>query len=246
MLRYPGFGQNEPSVRLRHHQLLSSLTTSSSIIIDDVLSSVSGPASPVAFFYFDHRDQHTQDPLSVLSSILRQLLEGLSELPKLALEVYEKRTSNGHLPQHECERLLLHFVNELECLYLVIDALDECDTIHRKAFLRSLGLLMQTGKVRLLVTSRPHIQDLTDWLHQHSNLLNMKIEAQDEDLETYLQQELDRQGVSDIADSNFANRLVRKLITDAEGMYVKRLLPIPHSIAPHIRSISSVDLYIPR
>jgi hypothetical protein len=41
------------------------------MIIDELKGSVSSPESPVAFFYFDYRDQDRQTPTSLLLSLLK-------------------------------------------------------------------------------------------------------------------------------------------------------------------------------
>jgi hypothetical protein len=131
------------------------------------------------------------------------------------VELYEKSGHQGRMPLHECERLLTDLATAVRCAYLVFDGLDESE--HRRSFLQSIQNVVQSSQVRLLVTSRPHIEDLIDLFHQH---LNLKIEAHEEDLKKYLYQELDQGGIYDIADQGFVNRMVQKLTQGAEGMYV--------------------------
>lgn len=118
------------------------------------------------------------------------------------------------MPLHECERLLIDLISGLRCAYLVFYGLDESE--HRKSFLQSIQKLVLSHQVRLLVTSRPHIRELMDLFRQHPKI---KIEAHEEDLKTYLYQELDQGGIYDIADQSFVERLVQKLTQGAEGMY---------------------------
>jgi hypothetical protein len=81
----------------------------------------------------------------------------------------------------------------------------------------------------LLVTSRPHIRDLIDLFQQHPNL---RIEAHEDDLKTYLYQELEQGGIYDIADQGFVNRLVQKLTQGSEGMYAFPPLPPSYCVCP--------------
>lgn len=162
----------------------------------------------------------------VLSCILRQLLEQIPTIPSSVAELYEKSGHKGSIPLNECERLLTDLASGLRCVYLVFDGLDE--SAHRRPFLQSILNVAQSGCVRLLVTSRPHIPDLTDLFQQHPNLI---IEAHEEDLKTYLYQELEQGGIYDIADQRFVKRLVRKLTQGAEGMY-SILAQVPHFCAP--------------
>lgn len=185
-------------------------------------------ASPVAYFYFDHQDQSSQSTSAVLSCILRQLLEQLPTIPSPVAELYEKSGHKGSMPLDECQRLLTEVAPDLECLYLVFDGLDE--STHRRPFLQSVLNIAQSHHVRLLVTSRPHIPDLRDLFQKHPNLM---IEAHEEDLKTYLYQELEQGGIYDIADQSFVDRLVRKLTKGADGMYVF-LLPCQVMVFEHL------------
>ncbi|KAJ5491905.1 hypothetical protein N7453_010002 [Penicillium expansum] len=189
-----------------------------SIIIDDLLDSRSSETSPVAFFYFDHQDQSTQGTSAVLCCILRQLLEQLPEIPSPVAELYEKSGHQGQMPLHECERLLTGLVSGHRFAYLVFDGLDESE--HRKSFVQSIQNVVRSRQIRMLVTSRPHIRDLIDLSQQHPNL---KIEAHEEDLKTYLYQGLEQGGVYDIADQSFVDSLVENLMEGADGMF---LLPV--------------------
>lgn len=115
---------------------------------------------------------------------------------------------------HDCERLLTGLASGLECIYLVFDGLDESE--HRQSFLQIIQNMVQSPKVRLLVTSRPHIRDLMDMFQHYPSL---KIEANEDDLKTYLYQELEQGGIYDIAEQGFVKELVQKLMQGSEGMY---------------------------
>ncbi|KAJ2972829.1 hypothetical protein NUW58_g9099 [Xylaria curta] len=200
----------------------SGKTNLTSIIIDEILESTSSSTCPLAFIYFDYQEHKIQTPLMVWSSILRQLVEMISNGRKSIIDRYE----NAHhltksLSLHECERMILDLVQSLECAYLVIDAIDECDgSRFRRSILQFLDHLVKTSKVRVLVTSRPHIQDIHSMFCQSPQI---KTEAQKEDLKTYLREELLSGGMYSIADEDFANKVIRALTARAEGMF---LLPV--------------------
>ncbi|KAJ7284859.1 hypothetical protein C8J57DRAFT_1289674 [Mycena rebaudengoi] len=162
---------------------------------------------PMAFFYFDHQDQLSQTTSSVLCCILRQLLEKLPEIPASVVELFKKRGPKGQIPLHECERLLVDLASSLRQAYLVFDGLDESE--HQKSFLQSIQQLVRSRNVRLL-----------DIFQYYPNL---RIEAHEEDIKTYLYQELHRGGIYDIADEEFVNKLTLMLSQGAEGMF---LLPV--------------------
>ncbi|RBR24684.1 uncharacterized protein FIESC28_02457 [Fusarium coffeatum] len=191
-----------------------------SFIIDDLISSDSSQPFHTAFFYFDHQDRHRQGALAVLSSILRQLLENLPELPESLAQLHKTLSPRGQLSLHDCQSIMTNVATNLGSVYLVLDALDECASEQRKVFLQSIGQVSQLQNVRLLVTSHPHIQDLAE-IFGHCPTLEIK--AQEGDIKMYLDHELDRQSISYRADPDFAERLVKKLTEGAEGMF---LLPV--------------------
>jgi hypothetical protein len=151
----------------------------------------------------------------VFSCILRQLLDQLPTIPSFVSSVYNDTHLRGQLTQFECERLITELVRELGRAHLVIDALDECSSEHRASVLQTLRHLGKTQGLRLLVTSRPHAQDIAATFAHHPHLT---ISAQEEDIRVYIHQELSRNGIYDIADEQFVNELEHTLISGADGM----------------------------
>ncbi|GAB1312273.1 hypothetical protein MFIFM68171_02483 [Madurella fahalii] len=191
-----------------------------SILIDSLSSLEADTRRPVAYYYFDHQDQSSHSPSTVLACVLRQLLERLPTIPKAVLSAYESARPQGGLPRFECERLIAELIKELGRVYLVVDALDECDAEHRATFLQALRELSRIRGFRLLITSRPHTREISAAL---TNCLRLNIAARDEDIRLYLHQELVRKGIYEMADEAFAKRLIEKLVQGANGMF---LLPV--------------------
>ncbi len=136
----------------------------------------------------------------------------MSDIPDAVAEQYRE----GRLPLHECERLISGILDQSRFVYLVIDALDECDAARfRRSLLQSLSRLSQSKSLRLLMFGRPHIEDLDAMFGPH---LRIKIEAQIDDLAAYISQELASAGVYDMAGPSFAARVVERITTEADGM----------------------------
>jgi hypothetical protein len=186
-------------------------------MIDNISNTASRVDLPFAYFYFDYQDQQAQTPTMVLSSILRQLLERLPEVPKSVHDLFDSISSKGDLPLHECERLLLDIVRDHPGTYIIIDALDECeDAKHRKLLLQTMERLSQQGNCRVLAASRPHVHDVEV---SFPNAMRLDIQAQQDDLRSYLYQQLQRGGICpQIADDGFVQRLVDKLTQGSGGM----------------------------
>lgn len=161
-----------------------------------------------------------QTPTTALSSILGQLLENIDHIPQPISSAYKSLQPRGKPPVYECERLIGEIVKAVGPTYIIIDALDECNSEHRTTFLQSLDNLSRTQDLRLLVTSRPHFSDITHTFRRHPQI---KIEAHEEDIRAYLRHELGRRDINSMADGDFVERLVQKLTEGANGMYVSSL-----------------------
>lgn len=124
----------------------------------------------------------------------------MPEIPSTITDLYTKLAkTNGYLPQDECERLIDDIANTSNCAYLNTDAFDECiEPGHRKEFLRVIRRLSQGRTLRVLITSRPHLQDINEALR---GCCQLTIEAKGDDIRSYLHQELVRHGIYDIAGS---------------------------------------------
>ncbi len=169
----------------------------------------------MAYLYFDHQDQSAQQPATVFACVLRQLLDQQPGIPNAVSRMYDSVGPNGKLPQAECRTSIAGLVKRLGRVYLVFDALDECASEYRASFLQTLGQLSQVPGLRLLVTSRPHIQEIAT---AFTRRVDLKIAARGDDIKLYLEQELKKNGIYDVADEKFASGLIYKLTQGADGM----------------------------
>jgi Cdc6-like AAA superfamily ATPase len=188
------------------------------VVIDELKSFVSRPESSLAFFYFDYQDADQQTPNVVLSSLLNQIVNKMSVIPKCISDAFEKqRDSNASLlPLDELLEIILDVLKNLHQTTIIIDAIDECDSLrHRKPFLNLLQRLTQVPTVRLFVTSRQNFQDITEYLNTYPQIV---ISAQDYDLKCYMYQEIKLSGVDDIVDDEFANDIIEEVIFKAQGV----------------------------
>ena len=187
------------------------------MVIDELKSTISGPESPVAFFYFDYRDQDRQTPNSFLSSILRQIVATIPETPQCVVNAHDKAYGVCEsLPLHELEKMIYDILPSIHRLYVIIDALDECDeSRHRRTVLQLLYRIKQIANIRLFLTSRQYPHDIKAMFHIHSQIA---IYAHEFDLRRYMHQQLHHADVSDIVDGAFASKVVETLVHRAEGM----------------------------
>lgn len=123
----------------------------------------------------------------------------------------------GHTPQvNELQELLLSIPNSFKSVYVVVDALDECKVGDcRDEILRAFETLQ--ASMKLMVTSRPHIEDLGDSLAQATHV---KLKAVESDISDYVYTMLETRKIKKILgkDEALKQEIVDSIVSDAHGM----------------------------
>jgi hypothetical protein len=122
------------------------------------------------------------------------------------------------LSSREFEKMILSVAGSVKSVYLVIDALDECDEQkHRRSFLQILERFKMDKHIRFFVTSRSYPQDIRAALEAGPQI---EIKARDADLRRYLLHELKDVCDSGVIGHGFAMEIVGRLIDGAQGLWV--------------------------
>ncbi len=100
------------------------------------------------------------------------------------------------------------------CVFVVVDALDECDSSHSAALLAQLRGLQSHCDMRLIITSRYHSaieQAFRDdvWL---------EIRAHGDDLKAYLRGQMSKLSEHILRDASLQDDIAEAIITAADGM----------------------------
>ena len=194
------------------------LTTYSSLVIEELQKWISGSDMSMAFLYFDYYDRDRQSPNAMMASVLKQVLAGMSKIPTSVEDAYTKAQGTGaSLPLSTIETLLLDVAaNEVSCIYLIVDALDECDDLSsRRVLLQSFNRLLQSRRFRLFVTSREHLDDINSAFRK---MPDIKIQAQDADLRRYMQQQIECAGLESTVDDELSTEIVETIAEKAQGL----------------------------
>ncbi|KAL4999824.1 hypothetical protein BDV10DRAFT_183971 [Aspergillus recurvatus] len=148
----------------------------------------------VAYIYFNHRRPEMQKTRHLLATLLRQFSENKPHLCDAVEEVYRahrngrKRPSVDALVQGMDKTAALHSRQ-----FIVIDALDECQTADgcREQFLSVILSLQAKHGVNVLITSR----ELPDITCRFSDSTVFEIRARDEDISAYVDARISRSEV---------------------------------------------------
>lgn len=166
-------------------------TVLTSIVIDHLEKTfVNEDSVAITYLYFDFRQQLEFSDL--LSSLLRQLIQGNPSLHGTISDLYSRRQHNpGRLTREEVQKELESVVSQCNKIFFVIDALDEClDVRLRRQFLvwvKKLGTKSPTN-IKILATTRHNDQYFKA---SDGNDFIMEIKANREDMENFLNASLD-------------------------------------------------------
>jgi hypothetical protein len=203
----------------------------------------SDPKVALAYVYFDYKDRARQSPENVLAELIKQLefqlVDTINDTPPLPhIEImYQHLHNNGKRPALFDLKHSFHTISrQFEKIYLVFEALDECDEQTRSIVLFSLleGLPFTprgTNVFKLFVTARPYRANIQSSLGPE--ILQLPIAADMGDMELAARGKIavaKQKGV--IIYPQLEEDIVSAVLEKAAGMYV-----IPgHSVKVNIRT----------
>ena len=194
----------------------------SSLVIDKLCDQARGRNVAVACFYFDFAAQREQLSTSMLGALLKQVVNGLEEVPGEIAKAYEeqKKVIGGRRPELSDILKMLQALSSERLTFICIDALDECGPKHRAKVLDSLHQIRQKSPgTRIFVTGRPHIQDEIG-RRISGRLTTIRIAPKRDDVIGYLRARLGEDTNPDAMDSSLEADILRKIPNDISEMYV--------------------------
>ena len=175
------------------------------------------PENVVVYFYFDSQDAGTQSAVSLISSLLKQLLERLEDIPPCAKVRFDEFNRDCHLPKPTFKTLIQLFKDCCKCvpmIYMVLDAFDEVPETQRARVLSIIETLCN-GNVQVLVTTQPHLKNDIE-KSAHLGIRNVRITAHKSDIAQYVRSNLP-QGLS----QGLQTHITETIADGASGMYTR-------------------------
>ena len=134
----------------------------SSLVIDKLCDWARGRNAAVACFYFDFAAQKEESPTAILSSLLKQVVSGLEEIPADIVQAFRdqgKVIGGRKLELDEIVHMLQN-ISASRPTFMCLDALDECTAEYRAKLLDSLRrILRKSPTTRIFLAGRLHIRD---------------------------------------------------------------------------------------
>ena len=191
-------------------------------MIDSLCDQARGLGTAVACFYFDFAAEQEQSSTSMLRSLLKQLVAGLSEIPAEIVQAYEDQKNSIGRRRLGLPNIvkMLQTTSSTKPTFICIDALDECVPEHRTKLLDSLNKIVQESPTtRVFVTGRPHIRpDITRRLG--GRVTSLPISTKRDDIIRYLHSRLEEDTTPDAMDSSLEAEILKKIPEDVSEMYV--------------------------
>ena len=185
-----------------------------------------GSGTGITFVYCNYQESRTTT--TYISLALKQLCRTMQSLPHQLQEFYEQHYRNDSQPKYdELRSIFLTIMQQLGCIFFVVDALDECTIDERNHLCRFLLSITDTstsrGTVKLFVTSRRE-SDIERAFRQKL-IPTIEIEATkvDSDIEVYVKAQIElrlQNGSLSIRDMALTDRIFSALTTKSGGMYV--------------------------
>ncbi|KAI4120703.1 MAG: hypothetical protein LQ338_006827 [Usnochroma carphineum] len=136
----------------------------------------------VAAVYCNFKERDQQSPKNLLAGCCAQLVQHSQKpLSEVLNDVYNTHNSRRTRPEWEdIARVFNDSITNLDTVYLVVDALDECSEDARKVLLKYFKAL--PANTRLLVTTR-HVDEIT---REFRDSPKVEIHAHSSDLKKYI------------------------------------------------------------
>lgn len=195
-------------------------TIITSIVIDTLATTFQNdPGVGIAYLFCNFRRQQEQKPTDLLSSLLKQLIQRRSSLPQSITNLYERHHNGRTRPSlDELSRLLHSFVADYPKTFIIIDALDECQTSDggRRRLLSEIFSLQVKTAASFFVTSRfiPEIKK------EFEGFTSIEIRASNDDVQSYLDGHMSQLPSCVSRSNDLQEEIKTEIIKAADGMYV--------------------------
>ncbi|KAJ5131543.1 uncharacterized protein N7515_007582 [Penicillium bovifimosum] len=159
-------------------------TICSAIVIDDLTTRFEDNSDVgIAYIYCNYNRQDEQDAPALLLSLLKQLAQRKSSVPDVVKELHRRYKTTSTRPQFGDISKALHSVaSTYSYVFIVVDALDECQSTCRARFLAEIMKMRDDAGLNILATSRP-----TEIYNIFKGGSCLEIRANDDDVRQYLE-----------------------------------------------------------
>ncbi|KAF7349538.1 HET-domain-containing protein [Mycena sanguinolenta] len=144
----------------------------------------------VAFFYFDFRTKETQSPEIALRRLILQL-SAEAPHPHKTLDEHYNLSDGQKLPNYQdLVSLLLRLLKQLKRTYIVLDALDECDSTNFQQLVGLVAKLRAWAETPLHLFITSQTRPIFTENFEDINHIELHSEIMDQDINIFVTKEL--------------------------------------------------------
>ena len=183
----------------------------SSLVIDTLGDWARGRNAAVACFYFDFAAKKEQSPMSVLSSVLKQVVCGLEEIPIKIAKAFQgqKNVIGGRRLELSEIVEMLQDISSARLTFICIDAMDECMPEYRAELLDSLKqVLRKSPSIRIFLAGRLQIRDEVG-KHLSGRVVAVSIVPIRDDIIRFLRAKLKKDATPDAMDKSLEADIIK-------------------------------------
>jgi Cdc6-like AAA superfamily ATPase len=190
-------------------------TMVAAIAVSQLLDSAQSGTYGVAYVYCNYKSQADQDTVSILSAILKQLVQSQPSTLGPVERLHQKHAGRGTKPSlDDIYSVLQDVLAQYPYVHIVVDALDECQNETREQLCTKLLDLQKGADVRLMVTSR-FVLDVEDAFRQ---ALKLEVQASDGDVTQFVAGQIHRLPACIQRDVALQDLVQRRIVEAADGM----------------------------
>jgi hypothetical protein len=223
------------STILIYNMILKLNTPKGSLVIDHLSElSRNNVSCGIIWFYFDYNDENQRAPAKIVCSLLQQALAEVDQsadvdIPEDIRRDLEKAQKTGrNLELDEAFTFLERVLLQFRKVYILIDALDECDERNVIPLLRPLQKMLGYSdttnlqqSTRIFVTGRPHTErQVQQYLSRSTNPTSFTLEAHTEDIERFILHKIETEVCDiDIKDNHdLKTEIATQISSRSDGM----------------------------
>jgi hypothetical protein len=172
--------------------LVLTILTSSTIIEDVYWHCQLDASFAITYFYFDFGDTEKQQSKNLIYSLITQLSFQSLSCPESLVALYSQNGKGQRWPTTEAFMATLkHIIGGFQHVYVIVDALDECQDRDQLLSLIEEIVGWKLGKLHMLATSREE-QDIEDCLGPLvSAQISLHVAQVNIDIQSYLRERLE-------------------------------------------------------
>lgn len=195
-------------------------TILTSIVIDELTTRFGNEETVgIAYVYCNFRRKHEQGAEDLLASLLKQMAQGRGSLPESVKSLYDRHKEKRTRPSFdEISKALRSVTAVYSKAFLIIDALDECQTTDgcRTRFLAEMFDLKAKCGANFFATSR-FIPEITE---KFNGIKPLEMRASPEDVRRYVHGHISHLPSFIGRKPELKEEVVAKIVTAVDGMYV--------------------------